>query len=66
MEYSKNTIRKLLQERGAKDISDKAAEEFGELLELFAGYITEEAVGIASEDGRNVLRKDDIQEALED
>lgn len=65
MEYSKKTMEKLLEENGAEDVSEKAAEELGELLELFAGYITEEANGIASENDRNVVKKEDIEKALD-
>ena len=64
MEYSKKTVQKLFAEKD-KEATEKALKELGETLEVFSGYITEEAIEIAHEDGRNVVKKEDIQKALE-
>ena len=65
MEYSEKTIRSFLEEKGVNNVTDEAVEHLGETIELFAGYITEEAVGKASENKKTVVNKDDIKEALE-
>ncbi len=65
MELDHQTVVKLLQDAGAEDVTGDAAEELGGLLEVFAGYITEEAIALANEDGRQVVEKQDIEQALE-
>ncbi len=65
MEYSEKTIEKFLKQMGADEVSEEAVRVFGETLELFAGYITEEAVGSASKKGSNVITKEEIEKALE-
>ncbi len=65
MEYSSEVIKQIITEKADIKVSDEAAEELGEMLELFAGYVTEEAVGRANEEGRKVINKEDIEKALE-
>ncbi len=65
MEYSTETIKQYLIDKGINDVSEEAVSHFGDILELFAGYITEEAVGRAHEDGRKVVTKTDIEKALD-
>ncbi|MDY6771133.1 MAG: histone [Candidatus Nanohaloarchaea archaeon] len=65
MELSTKTTRRLLEEAGAEDVEEDAAEELADTIELFAGYISEEAVGIAQESKRKVITKDDVEQALE-
>lgn len=65
MELDHQTVVKLLKDAGAEDVTGDAAEEFGGLLEVFAGYVTEEAIALANEDGRQVVEKQDIEQALE-
>ncbi len=57
----KETIRKHTGKRVSKD----AADTLGELLETFAGDISEEALAIAKENDRKTVRAEDIREALE-
>ncbi|MDY6761514.1 MAG: histone-like protein [Candidatus Nanohaloarchaea archaeon] len=62
MELSPDQIQALLKEEGAS-ASTAAAEELAEVLENYIGYITEEAIGLAREDGRDAITKQDIVEA---
>lgn len=62
MELSVEQAAALIEAAGAEP-SDEAAEQLAELLENYIGYITEEAMGQAREDGRDVITKADILEA---
>ncbi|MCJ7450513.1 MAG: NFYB/HAP3 family transcription factor subunit [Candidatus Nanohaloarchaeota archaeon QJJ-9] len=64
MEFSKKTLKKLFSEEGAGKVEKEAIEEFDSLLENYAGYITEEAVAIASKNDRKVVKKHDIEKAI--
>lgn len=55
--------RKLLEDAGAEDVSDAAAAELADTLETYAGYISEEAIALATDADRDVVRKDDVIEA---
>lgn len=63
MELTPGQARQLLQDAGADDVSDKAAKELAKTLETYAGYISEEAVALAIDDERDVVRKEDVVEA---
>lgn len=65
MELSPKTARKLLVEAGAEEVDDRAADELANLLDLFAGHISEEAVALVEDDGRTVVQEQDIETALE-
>lgn len=62
MELSPEQMEALLEEQGASDAGG-ASEELAEVLENYIGYITEEALGQAREDGRDVITRNDIVEA---
>lgn len=65
MELDHATIKNLAAEKGVDKIEDDAIEELGQLLELYAGFISEEAVGQAEEHQRAAVTKEDVQKALE-
>ncbi|MDY6768760.1 MAG: histone-like protein [Candidatus Nanohaloarchaea archaeon] len=62
MELSPEQIQALLEADDAT-LSTAAAEELAEVLENYIGYITEEAAGLAREDGRDAITQQDIVEA---
>lgn len=64
MEFSTLAMRKIIETQTDKRISDSAADELGEILELFAGDIAEEAIAVAEENGRKTVRAEDIKKAL--
>ncbi len=63
MELAPEQMRTLLRDAGAPDVEDAAAEELAELLENYIGYLAEEAVALAQEDGRAAVTGDDILQA---
>lgn len=63
MELTPAQARELLLKAGAADVSDAAAAELAQTLELYAGYVSEEAVAQARDDDRKVIRKDDVVKA---
>jgi len=65
MEFDQNTMKKLLKDQGAEGVSDGAAEQLAETIEMFIGYISEEAGGRARDHKRKVINEDDIRQALE-
>lgn len=64
MEFSKAKMKELLKSTSDKRASEEASQELGDVLEMFAGDVAEEAIAIAKEDGRKTLRKEDIRKAL--
>ena len=64
MEFSISKMKEMIKNQGNKRVSEDSAEKLGEVLEMFAGDVAEEAVGIAEDDGRKTVRADDIKEAL--
>ena len=64
MEFSISKMKEMIKNQGDKRVSEDSAEELGNVLEMFAGDVAEEAVGIAEDDGRKTVRAEDIKEAL--
>lgn len=64
MEFSISKMKEMIKNQGNKRVSEDSAEELGNVLEMFAGDVAEEAVGIAEDDGRKTVRAQDIKEAL--
>lgn len=64
MEFSKAKMKELLKSSTDKRISEDASQELGDVLEMFAGDVAEEAIAVAKENGRKTLRKEDIRKAL--
>ncbi|MDY6776843.1 MAG: histone [Candidatus Nanohaloarchaea archaeon] len=65
MELTPAQMRKILEEEGAEEVGDEAAEELAEVLEKYIGYISEEAVAQAREEGRSAVTRADIIAAEE-
>jgi len=64
MEFSVSKMKEMIKSQGNKRVSEDSAEKMGDILEMFAGDVAEEAVGIAEEDGRKTVRAEDIKKAL--
>lgn len=64
MEFSKAKMKELLKSTTDKRVSEDASQELGDVLEMFAGDVAEEAIAVAKEDGRKTLRKEDVRKAL--
>lgn len=63
MEFAKAKMKQILKKNGAQRVSEGAIKEFNDLLESYAGYITEEAIGQAKESERKTVRREDIVKA---
>lgn len=64
MEFSIPKMKEIVKNNSDKRVSKEAAEELGEVLERFAGDVSEEAKAVAKRDGRKTVRKEDVREAL--
>ena len=64
MEFSISKMKEMIKNQGNKRVSEDSAEKLGDVLEMFAGDVAEEAVGIAEDNGRKTVRAEDIKEAL--
>ncbi|PSG98609.1 MAG: histone [Nanohaloarchaea archaeon SW_7_43_1] len=64
MEFSISKMKEMIKSEGDKRVSEDAAEELGELLELFAGDLAEESVAVTEEEDRKTVRGEDVKEAL--
>lgn len=64
MDFSLAKMKELIKSQGDKRVSEESAEQLGNILEIFAGDIAEEAIAQAKEDGRKTVRAKDIREAL--
>lgn len=64
MEFSISKMKETIKSHGDKRVSEESAVELGEVLERFAGDVAEEAIAVASEDGRKTVRREDVKEAL--
>lgn len=63
MELPKTKMKDILKSAGAERVSEDAAKELGNILEIFAGDVCEEAIARAKEDGRKTVRREDVVEA---
>lgn len=64
MEFSVAKMKDMIKTQGDKRVSEDGAEELGQVLEMFAGDVAEEAIAIAEEKGRKTVREEDIRDAL--
>ncbi|MFB6208845.1 MAG: histone [Candidatus Nanohaloarchaea archaeon] len=64
MEFSVSKMKEMIKNEGDKRVSEEAAEHLGDLLEMFAGDVAEEAIAVARDDNRKTVRADDVREAL--
>lgn len=64
MEFSEAKMKQVIKSNTSKRVSEDASTELGNVLEMFAGDVAEEAQALAKEAGRKTLRKGDIKQAL--
>ena len=64
MEFSISKMKEVIKSQGDKRVSEDSAEKLGEVLETFAGDVSEEAIAVAEDNGRKTVRAEDIKEAL--
>lgn len=64
MELSISKMKQIIKGESNKRVAKDSAEQLGEILELFAGDVAEEAIALAKEDGRKTVQEGDIKEAL--
>ena len=63
---ARKPIRRIIFDQGAVRVSDKAADELGEELELHGRKISRRAIEYARQDGRKTVKDRDIQRAAKD
>jgi len=64
MEFSNAKMKDVIKSKTSKRVSEKASTELGNVLEMFAGDVAEEAQALAEEAGRKTVRREDIKQAL--
>lgn len=64
MEFSISKMKETIKSQGDKRVSEDAADEMRQILEMFAGDVAEEAIAVAHEHDRKTVRSEDIKEAL--
>lgn len=64
MEFSKAKMKEMIKNQTSKRVSEESAVKFGEVLERYAGDISEAAIAEAKEDERKTVRAEDIRESL--
>lgn len=64
MEFSNAKMKEVIKSKTSKRVSENASTELGNVLEMFAGDVAEEAKAIAEEAGRKTVRREDIKQAL--
>lgn len=64
MEFSTSKMKDLIKSETSKRVSKGAAEELREVLETYAGDISEQAIKVAKDDGRKTVRGEDVRNAL--
>jgi len=64
MEFSNAKMKEVINQQTDKRVSKDAADRLGEIIETFAGDVSEEAKAIAEENGRKTVRGEDIRQAL--
>jgi histone H3/H4 len=64
MEFSNAKMKEVIKSKTSKRVSENASKELGNVLEMFAGDVAEEARAIAEENGRKTVRREDIKQAL--
>ncbi len=64
MEFTTPKMKGTIKQHTGKRVSDDAADTLGEILETFAGDVSEEALAITKEDDRKTVRAEDIRKAL--
>jgi histone H3/H4 len=65
MEFSVSKMKEVIKSQGDKRVSEDSAKELGDVLETFAGDVSEEAIAVAKEKGRKTVRAEDVRDALQ-
>lgn len=58
-------MKEMIKSQGDKRVSEDSAEELADVLERFAGDVSEEAIAVANEKDRKTVRGEDVREALQ-
>lgn len=64
MEFSVSKMKEMIKSQGDKRVSEDSAEALADVIERFAGDVSEEAIAIAQDKGRKTVRAEDIRDAL--
>lgn len=65
MEFSVSKMKDMIKSQGDKRVSEDSAKQLADVLETFAGDVSEEAIAVAQEKDRKTVRAEDVREALE-
>lgn len=58
-------MKDMIKSQGDKRVSEDSAKQLADVLETFAGDVSEEAIAVAQEKDRKTVRAEDVREALE-
>jgi histone H3/H4 len=64
MEFSVSKMKETIKQQGDKRESEDSAKELADVLETFAGDVSEEAIAVAKEKDRKTVRAEDVRDAL--
>lgn len=64
MEFSSRAMHQLIKNQGDKRVSEQASVELGEILELFAADVAEEAIALAQDEGYQTVKEEHVKKAL--
>jgi histone H3/H4 len=65
MEFSVSKMKEMIKTQGDKRVAEDSAEALANVLETFAGDVSEEAIAVAEDKGRKTVRGEDVRDALE-
>lgn len=57
-------MKETIKQQGDKRVSEDSAKELADVLETFAGDVSEEAIAVAKEKDRKTVRAEDVRDAL--
>lgn len=64
MEFSIRSMRQVFKSNTTKRVSEDAAKELGGFLDEWAVGVSEEAIEVAKENGRETVRAEDVRQVL--
>ena len=64
MEFSIRSMRQVFKSNTTKRVSEDAAKELGDFLDEWAVDVSEKAIEVAKEDGRQTVRAEDVRQVL--
>lgn len=64
MEFSVSRMKEMIKTQGDKRVSEDSAQSLADVLEIFAGDVSEEAIAVAEDKGRKTVRAEDVRDAL--